>query len=375
MTRRLLFWISISFAACIAAKWSALEAGAAPAKGSSEFTIRTEPGHAMAPEGGTAEFEVVLLDATGHPTAGRLGVKTDAKASAAEPAGLEIPAAGPGKFRFTAEGIAPGMHTVEFIHGPSKASHKLYVDVVDRATWEGFRRAAERVEIKTLPAHLVFIGDSLTDLFRGQNYVDKVGFWLRQRHGAQATVRNAGVGGDYILRVWDRLNHDPKSYRLEMYDDLWQPKPTHVFFFLGHNDSKLSSDSGYTKPVVEPALFLDTYRRAIGKVQKETGAKVAVISATSSVYEITQATAEKSRAKGKAHNLFGKPEALEEFNALARRAAAECGTDWIDVYELTRRHPEKAGLFTADGVHINNAGNRLVALEILKFLAGDQRPQ
>lgn len=93
-----------------------------------------------------------------------------------------------------------------------------------------------------------------------------------------------------------------------------------------------------------------------------------MISATSSVYEITAATAEKSRARGKPHNLFGKPEVLEQFNALARQAARDCGAEWLDVYEPTRRHPDKPSLYTADGVHVSNLGNRLLALEILKRL-------
>ena len=56
-------------------------------------------------------------------------------------------------------------------------------------------------------------------------------------------------------------------------------------------------------------------------------------------------------------------------DAVAREVAAECGAGYLDVYEPTRRHPDKPTLFTADGVHLSNAGNRLIALEILKYLA------
>jgi len=37
------------------------------------------------------------------------------------------------------------------------------------------------------------------------------------------------------------------------------------------------------------------------------------------------------------------------------------------VYEPTRTHPDKPSLFMPDGVHVNNRGNRLLALEILKY--------
>jgi len=145
-----------------------------------------------------------------------------------------------------------------------------------------------------------------------------------------------------------------------------------VFFFLGHNDSKLKSDTNYTEAVVLPDAFESTYRKALELVKQQTQARLIVLSATSSVYEITKATADKRRELGKAHNLFGKPEALEQYNALARKVAQECGADFIDVYEPTRRHADKPTLFTPDGVHLSNLGNRLVALEVLKYLASEQ---
>jgi lysophospholipase L1-like esterase len=243
-----------------------------------------------------------------------------------------------------------------------------YVDVADQATWDTFAAAAGRVKAASSPAHLLFIGDSLTDQQRGYNYVDKLAFWLERSYGRALTYRNAGVGGDFITRVWQRMNGDPQAYRLHMYDNLFHPKPTHVFFFLGHNDSKVSSQSGYTQHCVDPETFEQQYRLAIEKVQKETAATVVVISPTSSVFEICKANADKRKAAGKAHNLFGKPEELEKFNAIARRVAAELGADYVDVYEPTRTHPDKPGLFNPnDGVHLTNAGNRLIALELLEY--------
>jgi lysophospholipase L1-like esterase len=219
------------------------------------------------------------------------------------------------------------------------------------------------------PAHLLFIGDSLTDQQRGYNYVDKLAFWLQRSHGSELTYRNAGVGGDFISRVWQRMNGDPGAYRVSMYDDLFEPKPTHVFFFLGHNDSKVSSLSGYTRHCVDPHTFEEQYRLAIRKVQNQTGAKVIVISATSSVFEICRANADKRQAAGKPHNLFGKPEELEKFNAVAKRIAAELGAGYVDVYEPTRSHPDKRSLFNPnDGVHLTNAGNRFIAYEVLEYL-------
>jgi len=210
------------------------------------------------------------------------------------------------------------------------------------------------------PAHLVFVGDSLTALFSASNYVAKVRARLQARFGDAVRVTNAGVGGDYITRVQARLEKDVLKLA---------PKPTHVFIFLGHNDSKLKSSSNYEEPVVTPEDFDRQYREVVATIQKTLRARVIVLSATSSVYETTKATAAKAAAAGRAHNLFGKPEALERFNAIARKVAADLGADYVDLYEPTRAHPDKPGLFTKDGVHINDAGNMLVAREVLRYLS------
>lgn len=340
--------------------------------------IGGRPLHAMIPAAGSVELSITLADNQGRPLAGQLTARVDVKKGVPPPTSsttITLDAAGSGRYRFAAAAaMEPGIHTVELRHEASKTAQTLFVDVLDPAAYEAFEQAAARLHFASLPVHLLFLGDSLTDMNRGQNYVDKTAFWLWKRCGDQATVRNAGVGGDYILRVWDRLNHRPESHRLAMYDDLFRPLPAQVFFFLGHNDSKLTSVSEYRQAVVAPEQFAEKYRLAIRKVQKETQgkARVVVLSATSSVYEITQAVAEKRRAAGKAHNLFGKPEALEQFNAIARRVAEQCGAEWLDVYEPTRRHSDKPSLFTADGVHVSNLGNRLLALEILRHLAGQK---
>lgn len=368
------WFITVTALLAIVSASRATAAPSAKVKTPPVVTVNTRPRHAMVPVSGSIELALSLVNEEGRQLAGQLTARVDVEkgVSASNSSSMIVlDAAGNGRYRFQAANMDPGIHTIELRHEATKTSQTLYVDVLDQATYEDFERAAGKLHFSALPAHLLFIGDSLTDQRRGQNYVDKVAFWLWKRFGDQATVRNAGVGGDYILRVWDRLNGQSGSYRPEIYDDLYQPMPSHVFFFLGHNDSKLKSTADYKEAVVPPEQFEEKYRLAIQMVQADTEkkARVVVLSATSSVYEITQATAEKRRAAGKAHNLFGKPEALEQYNAIARRVAKECGAEWLDVYEPTRCHPEKPSLFTPDGVHLSNPGNRLLALEILRHLA------
>jgi len=345
-----------------------LDDGALTSAAQPGFELRVEPHHAMVPVGGRIDITARVLRKGTPLTSGGLLVLTPTDKGEPAISKLSIGKGGAATWSFQAS-KEPGLHAVTFSHPDTGLGEPVTIDVTDAATCGALEQAARKVRLPT-PAHLLFIGDSLTDFHRGHNYVDKVGFWLWKTYGAKATVRNAGVGGDFISRVWQRLNRDPKSYRLAMYDDLYSPKPTHVFFFLGHNDSKLSSRSGYKDPCVAIDTFEKEYRLAIRKIQKDTGARIIVLSASSSVYEITKATSDKRLAAGRANNLFGKPEALEQFNAVARRVAAECGADYLDVYEPTRRHPDKPSLFMPDGVHVNEAGNRLLALEILKHLAG-----
>jgi lysophospholipase L1-like esterase len=156
-----------------------------------------------------------------------------------------------------------------------------------------------------------------------------------------------------------------------MYDGLFQPSPTHVFLFLGHNDSKVSSTSNYTAQAVLPDKFEADYGTVLEKIRAETKAKIILLSASSSVFEICQANAGKATAANRTHSLFGKPEELERYNALTERIAAQAGAAYLDVYEPTRTHPDKRSLFDPnDGVHLTNAGNRFLALRLLEFLGG-----
>jgi len=335
------------------------------------FSVRVVPSHAMVPVGKTLDIQI-NVERDGKPLgSGELTVLTMPPDQ--DPVSMEaaISVEGVTVYSYDAPpNAARGIHRLVIAHSASGAVVDCHIDVADQETWDTFAAAADQAKVQPAPAHLLFIGDSLTDQQRGYNYVDKLAFWLQRSYGSRLTYRNAGVGGDYISRVWQRMNGDHAAYRLNMYDDLFEPKPTHVFFFLGHNDSKVSSRSGYIQHCVDPETFEEQYRLAIQKVQKETGAKVIVISATSSVFEICKANADKRQATGRAHNLFGKPDELEKFNSVAKRIAAELGADYVDVYEPTRTHPDKPGLFDPnDGVHLTNAGNRYIALELLKYFA------
>ena len=253
-------------------------------------------------------------------------------------------------------------------HPPSHQARAVSVEVVSAEAYVAFQAAATEVRPPAGPAHVLFIGDSLSDFHRGFNYADKMAFWLQRAAGGRVTYTNVGVGGDFITRVWQRLNRDPKVYRYHAYERVLEPVPTHVVIFLGHNDSKVNSKSG--TPCVPRERFAEEFRATIRKIQQETKARVIVMSSSSSDYAaISKRWPEWEAKRPKGFSKFGIPEVMEEFNAMMKAAANDLGAEYVDVYSPTRDHLDKSSLFMPDGVHVNNKGNRLLALELLKHLA------
>ena len=80
-----------------------------------------------------------------------------------------------------------------------------------------------------------------------------------------------------------------------------------------------------------PADFDATYRQVIAKLREDTGAGITIISSTSSVYEITLPMAQKLLESRGAASLFGKPEVLESFNAIAKTVAGETAVQVLDL--------------------------------------------
>lgn len=273
--------------------------------------------------------------------------------------GVFPPDAQPGSWRF-----------VGFVKDTGAVAEVL-CELVDQSTYDEMDATAKKIRVKT-PMHILYIGDSLTDYLRGNNYVDKVNFWL-SKYNEKVSFRNAGVGGDLITRVLSRLNGidgGPSAYRQAMYKGLFEPKPDLIFILLGHNDTLLRIKDGKEILAVSPEVQEDTYRKTLTLLKEKTGAEIVLVSATSSVYEICKQSNDKRVASGGTYFLFGKPEVMENFNRVLKKLADELNIDYIDVYQPMKDYPNKPSLFSpADGVHLSEKGNRIIAIELLKYLA------
>jgi lysophospholipase L1-like esterase len=68
---------------------------------------------------------------------------------------------------------------------------------------------------------------------------------------------------------------------------------------------------------------------------------------------------------------FGMPEHVKPFAAMLKTLAGESNCFYIDLYTPTQNTTNRNGIFVVDGVHLTPAGNRLLASELLKAIAGE----
>ena len=212
--------------------------------------------------------------------------------------------------------------------------------------------------------HLLFVGDSLSDYDRGRNYISIAGCFLPETY----SIRNCGVGGDTLLRIWQRLQGE-KTTRNYMYDRIFDPKPDTVFIFAGANDSKIISATGKTYLPENQQLAI--WENIITHIKNQTGAKIVLITSPDSYLPYQKALNLPLKAQNISHSFFGLPEVHDRFNARLRKIAAKYGLEVIDFAAAVRAHQDPQTLYVQDdGVHLSLKGHQLLAGEILRYLAG-----
>jgi lysophospholipase L1-like esterase len=198
-------------------------------------------------------------------------------------------------------------------------------------------------------ARIVFFGDSITEAgVAPGGYVTLIRDSL-QRRGSTAEVIGAGVSGNKVEQLQARIDRDVVA-----------KKPTIVVVYIGINDVwhwtiGIPGAKGSTKEEFESGL-----RHIIARIQA-VGSRVVLC--TPSVIGEKQA--------GANHE----DQMLEEYSALSRRVANETGSVLCDLRKgfveyIAKNNPDnlEKGILTTDRVHLNPAGNRFVAEEILRVL-------
>jgi lysophospholipase L1-like esterase len=195
---------------------------------------------------------------------------------------------------------------------------------------------------------IAFLGDSITQQGAGQNgYV-----WLieqavaKQRPELKAQIIKAGISGHKVPDLQARLDRDVLGKR-----------PTAVFIYIGINDVWHSERGrGTDKDKYEAGL-----RDLIARIEK---AGAVVVLATPSVI------GEKNDGANKLDKM------LDEYAAISRKVAADTKVTLCDLHADFQTHLKQhnkdnkdRGILTTDGVHLNGAGNALVAERAAASLA------
>ncbi|MCH1974573.1 GDSL-type esterase/lipase family protein [Muricomes sp. OA1] len=194
----------------------------------------------------------------------------------------------------------------------------------------------EKTEDKKI--RVACIGDSITygAGVLSTREIDSYPAILQKLLGDSYQVLNYGLSGRTLL---DGGN---KPYKQEdFYEETQEAEPDIVLIMLGTNDSKPNNwdAAAYEKELGE---FVDLYQN---------------IPSQPEVYLMTCCDA--FATDGKKEVAFGVDKMVigNEVNAIIQRVGENCEVPVIDIYGVTKDHPE----YFADGVHPNARGNQIIA--------------
>jgi len=196
---------------------------------------------------------------------------------------------------------------------------------------------------------IVFLGDSITAAgVRPKGYVTLIEKKLTDRHkDLGIELIGAGISGNKVPDLQRRLDRDVLA-----------KKPTVVVIYIGINDvwhGENDPKRGTSKDKFEAGL-----KEIVGKI-KDAGARV-ILCTPSVIGEKTDGT-NKLDAR------------LDEYADISRRVAhdekvelCDLRRTFLDYLKKNNAQNKERGLLTTDRVHLNEAGNRLVAEVMLKCL-------
>ncbi len=218
----------------------------------------------------------------------------------------------------------------------------IFILISGCSTQESAKHSAKRV---------IFFGDSITELGVKPNGYVTILRDTMNTFNLPFEVMGAGIGGNKVSDLQRRLEND-----------VLKKNPSIVVIYIGINDVwhyEFASRglTGTPKPEFEKGL-----KDIITKIQS---AGATVILCTPSVI------GEKYDGTNKYDSM------LDDYSAISKTVALQTSTPLCDlraafIGSLKKNNPTNAekNILTYDGVHLNDAGNKLVAGEILAVLDG-----
>ena len=201
---------------------------------------------------------------------------------------------------------------------------------------------------------IVAFGDSITLASRqpdGKKWSDIVEMELRQRKNDYAfSVVNSGVGGNTSREGLERIDSDVIAH-----------DPNYVLVEFGGNDAT---------PVQSRHVSLEEYKENLKKIRntivEHTNASVIMLTFPPVIDEWHSQKNEKIFL-----DFGGQDKFIEQYRQLTRSFAADNDILLIDIDLALRRACDKDGnekIILSDGVHLTEAGNRIVAKTVVDHL-------
>jgi len=195
---------------------------------------------------------------------------------------------------------------------------------------------------------VVFFGDSITQAAVNKGgYIDRIQTAINQKNlQDQYELVGAGISGNKIYDLYLRMD-----------DDVLAKQPDVVFIYIGVNDvwHKATSGTG-----TDPDKFAKFYNTIVGKLQAQ---KIRVVLCTPAA--IGEKTDNSNQQDGD----------MNAYSNIIRDIAKKMHCELIDLrssfmrYDIEHNKENKEkGILTTDRVHLNDAGNQLVADAMLDVL-------
>jgi len=194
------------------------------------------------------------------------------------------------------------------------------------------------------PIKVIFFGDSITEAgVQPGGYIDRMRKIIKEKNYPDYQLTGAGISGNKVYDLYLRLD-----------DDVLSQKPDWVFVYVGVNDvwHKKSSGTG-----TDADKFEKFYLAIIRKLQANG---IQALLCTPAVI------GEKADCQ---NELDGD---LNKCSQIIRNLAGKYGLSLCDLRRIfighlaqNNRENKEKGILTTDGVHLNEAGNQLVAEHML----------
>lgn len=245
-----------------------------------------------------------------------------------------------------------------------------FVSAVSKEEYQKSDAIARRIKLKK-PIRMLMIGDSLSDFYRGYNYIDRLNFWINKYNNGKFSFHNAGVGGDFCERASNRMEVELKhkqvwAYRQEMYKGIFKNEYDYVFIFLGQNDTRCMPGTKYEIPETTVAEQ-NQYLSLMVKRLKENcpKAKIVLISPSPS----NEALFEEHLAKGRKVAFYGKKKFVDAYDAFNREFCEKNKIDYVNITDEMRSYTPLKDLYVGDGVHLSDKGGILISNKLLEYFA------